>query len=272
MNAGWHRIAAATALSLLTPLALSGQNTPPPAGSLDTPILLRLAPPEGQVSRYTLSAQAEVDSPMTPSSGPVMTMRMHLTQTVLGVEGDLIRFRTTIDSTTTTSAMPGMPVPDLSGSVFTTEFDTRNQVLDVTVVESRQDAADFGPESLFRSSAHFVLPEDEVSPGDTWTRNVPINLPAGPGGSASTEVAMTYTFVSLEGSLATLSFEGPLDMDLDMAGMAVSGTGTITGAMVVDLAAGRFLSQSSRTSLDMNVAGMTMNSTTTTNMELIPDP
>lgn len=271
MNAGWHRIAAATALSLLTPLALSGQNTPPPAGSFDTPILLRLAPPEGQVSRYTLSAQVDVDSPMTPSSGPVMTMRMHQTQTVLGVEEDLIRFRATIDSATTTSAMPGMPVPDLSGSVFTTEFDTRNQVLEVTVVEGR-DAADLDPESLFQSSAHFVLPEDEVSPGDTWTRNVPINLPAGPSGSASTEVAMRYTFVSLEGSLATLSFEGPLDMDLDMAGMAVSGTGTITGAMVVDLAAGRFMSQSSRTSLDMNVAGMTMNSTTTTTMELIPDP
>ncbi len=273
MNAGWHRIAAATALSLLTPLASSGQDTPPSSETLDTPVLLRLAPPEGQVSRYAFSVQAEVDSPMMPSSGPLMTMRMQQTETVLGVENDVIRYRTTIDSATTTSAMPGMNIPDLSGSAFTAEFDTQGRMLGVSDFEGLPEVAGFDPQSLFQSSNHFVFPEQEVSPGDSWTQDASTSMPMGPtGGPTSTEFEMTYTFVSLEGSLATLSFEGPFDMDTDAAGMAVTGSGTMTGTMVVNLAAGRFLSQSSRTSLDMNMAGMTMKSTTTTTSELIPDP
>ena len=274
MNAGWHGIAAATALSLLTPLALSGQDTPPPSGTLDTPILLRLAPPEGQVSRYATSVQTDVDSPMTPSSGPVMTIRIRHTQTVLGVENDVIRFRTTMDSMSTTSAMPGMAdmVPDLAGTTMTVETDTRGRQLGVTSTDGTPDI-NASLDGLLQQSSHFVLPEHEVSPGDSWTQDAPMGLPMGPtGGSMSMEVDMTYTFVSLEGSLATLSFEGPFDMDADMAGMGMTGSGTMTGTMVVDLAEGRFRTQSSRTSLDMNMAGMTMKSTMTTTMELIPDP
>ena len=86
------------------------------------------------------------------------------------------------------------------------------------------------------------------------------------------EVAVTYTFVSLEGSLATLSFEGPIEMEMELAGAGMTATGTMTGTMVVDLAEGRFLSQSSRVSFDMNMAGMTMETNVTTTMELLPDP
>lgn len=265
MNAGWHRIAAATALSLLTPLASSGQ---------DTPVLLRLAPPEGQVSRYAYSVQTEVDSPMTPASGPFMTVRMQQTQTVLGLEDYVIRYRATMDSMTVTSAMPGMTgmLPDFTGGTMTVETDTRGRQLGITSTEGMPDVG-VSLDGLLQQSSHFVLPEHEVSPGDSWTRGAPMNLPMGPtGGSMSMDVEMTYTFVSLEGSLATLSFEGPFDMDADMAGMGMTGSGTMTGTMVVDLAEGRFLSQSSRTSLDMNMAGMAMKSTVTTTMELIPDP
>jgi len=274
MNAGWHGIAAATALSLLTPLASSGQDTPPPSGTLDTPVLLRLAPPEGQVSRYATSMQTDVDSPMTPSSGPVMTIRIHHTQTVLGVEDDVIRIRTTMDSMSTTSAMPGMTdmVPDFTGSTMTVETDTRGRQLGVTGSEGMPDGG-ASLDGFLQQSSHFVLPEHEVSPGDSWTQDAPMSLPMGPtGGPTSMEVEITYTLVSLEGSLATLSFEGPFNMDADMAGMGMTGSGTMAGTMVVDLAEGRFQSQSSRTSLDMNMAGMTMKSTITTTMELIPDP
>ena len=82
MNAGWHRVATAKAISLLTALSLSGQNP-------QAPVLLRMVPPEGQVSRYAMSMQTDVDSPMAPSSGPVMTMRIQQTQTVLGVEDEV---------------------------------------------------------------------------------------------------------------------------------------------------------------------------------------
>lgn len=275
MNAKWHGIAAATALLLLTPLASSAQEAPPPSGTLDPPVLLRLAPPEGQVSRYAFSMQSDVDGPMMPSSGPFMTMGMQSTQTVLGVDDDVIRLRMTIDSMTTTFAMPGMAdmLPDLTGSTTTVETDTRGRQLGITDTDGMPDAGVGLLDGFSQQSSHFVLPEHEVSPGDSWTQDAPMGLPMGPtGGSMSMEVEMTYTFVSLEGSLATLSFEGPFDMDADMAGMGMTGSGTMTGTMVVDLAEGRFQSQSSRVSLDMNMAGMTMKSTNTITTELIPDP
>ncbi len=273
MKSAWCMVVAAAALMLSTPLASHGQDPPAPAAPLDTPILLRLAPPEGQVSRYAHSTQAEVESPMMPAS-PVMTMRTHQTQTVLGVGNDVIRFRTTIDSVSTTmpTTVPGMDMPDYSGSVFTTVMDTRGGSVGVISTEGLPQVAGFDPASIMRESSHFVLPEEEVSPGDSWTVAAPMSLPMGPAGSMSIEVTMTYTFVSLEGSLATLSFEGPMDMDLDMGAGGMTATGTTTGNMVVDLAEGRFRSQSSRASLDMSMAGMAMTTNLTTTMELLPDP
>ena len=272
MKSGWWIVAAAT-LVLSTPLASYAQDPPAPAVPLDTPILLRLAPSEGQVSRYAQTTQAEVENPMMPST-PVMSMRTHQTQTVLGVADEVIRLRTAIDSASTTMAMapPGTDMPDFSGSVLTTEMDTRGRILGVISTEGMPDVAGFSPESLFREASYFVFPEEEVSPGDSWTQNAPMSLPMGAVGAMSMEVEVTYTFVSLEGSLATLSFEGPIDMQLDAGVGGMTATGTMTGTMVVDLAEGRFQSQSTRASFDMSMAGMTMETNVTTTMELLPDP
>lgn len=267
MKPGWCMVAAAAALSFSTPLASNAQSPPIPGVPLDTPILLRLAPPEGQVSRYDYTMQAEMESPMMPTSAdPFMTMRLQQTHTVLSVENQVIRFRATIDSTATTMAMavPGMDMPDFSGSAFTAEMDTRGRVL--------PNVAGFNPEGIIQASSHFVFPEEEVSPGDSWTLEAPMSLQMGPAGSMSVEVATTYTFVSLEGSLATLSFEGPIDMELDAGGTGMTATGATTGTLVADLTEGRFLSQSSRTSLEVSAAGMEMTMNSTTTMELIPDP
>lgn len=271
MKPRWCMAAAAAALLFSSPLASYGQDPPTPAEPFGTPILLRLAPPEGQVSRYAHSTQAEVENPMMPSS-PVMTMRTYQTQTVVGVVDEVIRLRTTIDSTSTAMPMPvpGMEMPDFSGSVLTTEMDTRGRVLGVVDAEGLPDVPGFNPENLFREAGYFVFPEEEVSPGDSWTMDAPMSLPMGPGGSMSMEVAMTYTFVSLESSVATVSFEGPIDMQLDAGGAGMTATGTMTGTMVVDLAESRFRSQSTRASFDMNMAGMTMETNVTTTMELIP--
>lgn len=270
MNGRWYGVATATALSLLSAPAVAGQ-------SPQAPVLLRLAPPEGQVSRYSFTVETEMDNPMMPSTGPLMTMRFVQTQTVLGVEDEVIRYRTTIDSTTMTTAMPGMDMlPDFAGSSITAEIDTRGRPLGVMDAEGLPDAPGINVESFlqgfFSESSPFALPEEEVSPGHSWTHDAPINLPMGLGGSAAAAVATTYTFVSLEGSLATLSFEGPLDMEMDMAGMGVTATGTMTGTMVVDLAEGRYQSHSSQVSLDMDMGAMTMKSTTTSTMELLPAP
>lgn len=273
MKSAWCMAAAAAAFLFSTPVASFGQDPPTPAEPLDTPILLRLAPPEGRVSRYAHSTQAEVESPMMPSS-PVMTMRTYQTQAVVGVADGAIRLRTTIDSTSTAMPVPGMEMPDFSGITITTEMDTRGRVLGVIDTDGMPAIAGFNPEDLLQQSSSFVLPEEEVSPGDSWTQDVPMELPMGPGGSMSMGIVTTYTFVGLDGSLATLSFEGPIEMEMEMevAGGGMTATGTMSGTMVVDLAEGRFRSQSTRASFDMNMAGMTMETNVTTTMELLPDP
>lgn len=273
MKSRWCMAAAAAALMLSTPLASYAQDPPAPAVPLDTPILLRLMPPEGQVSRYAFSTQAAMENPMMPSS-PLMTMRIHQTQTVLGVADEVIQFRTTIDSASTTMAtpVPGMDMPDLSGSVLTTEMDTRGRMLGVIGTEGMPEVSGFDPASMMQESSHFVFPEEEVSPGDSWVLDAPMSLPMGPVGTMAAEAEMTYTFVSLEGSLATLSFEGPITMDIDVGVGGMTATGTTTGTMAVDLAEGRFRSQSSETSLAMSMVGMTMNMNMTFTFELIPDP
>ena len=275
MKSAWCLAAATAALLFSTPLASYAQDPPTPAVPLDTPILLRLTPPEGRVSRYAHSTQAEVENSMMPSS-TVMTMRTYQTQTVVGVADEVIRLRTTIDSTSTTMPMPvpGMEMPDFSGITITTEMDTRGRVLGVIDTDGMPAIAGFSPEDLLQQSSSFVLPEEEVSPGDSWTQDVPMELPMGPGGSMSMGIVTTYTFVGLDGSLATLSFEGPIEMEMAMevAGGGMTVTGTMTGTMVVDLAEGQFQSQSTRASFDMNMAGMTMQTSVTTTMELLPDP
>ena len=275
MKSGWRGAAAATTLSLATALASCGPPPAMPPVHLRGPLLLRLVPPEGQVSRYAYSMETNMENPMMPSTGPLMTMRFHQTQTVLSVEHEVIRSRGTIDSTATTMAMamPGMDIfPDFSGSVFTTEMDTRGGLLGVVDTEGLPVDAGVSLESMFEESNYFVLPEEEASPGDSWTLDAPMSLPMEPDGTVSMDVELTYSFVSLEGSLATLSFEGPIDMNLDVGGMGMSGSGTMTGPTVVDLGKGRFESQTTWTNLDMSMGGMTMKMSSTTTLELLPDP
>ncbi|WP_419165062.1 DUF6263 family protein [Candidatus Palauibacter sp.] len=170
-------------------------------------------------------------------------------------------------------AMPGMDdLPDLSGSAFTFDMDTRGGMLRFIETEGLPDDAGLSLESMFGESNYYVLPEEEVGPGDSWTLDAPMSLPMGPDGTVSMDVELVYTFVSLEGSRATLSFEGPIDMNLDVGGVGMSGSGTMTGTTVVNLAEGRYQSQTSRMNLDMSMAGMTMKSNSTTTLELMPDP
>ena len=277
MTPGSRGRAAATTLCLSVVLGACGPPPNVPAIPRDGPILLRLVPPESQVSRYAYSVETNAESPMMPSTGPVMTMYFQFTQTVLSVDDEIVRVRGTVDSTDVTMAMP-MPgmgdLPDFSGSVLTSEMDTRGRMLGLIESEGLPDLPDeagVSLETMFGASDYFVLPEEAVSPGDTWTIDAPVGLPMGPG-EMSMNMEFNYTFTSLEGSLATISFEGPIDMSVDMEGMGMSGSGTMTGTTVVDLAEGRYRSQTTDMSLDMSVAGMTMKTGTTTTLELLPDP
>ncbi|MXW55271.1 MAG: hypothetical protein F4Z33_03775 [Gemmatimonadales bacterium] len=278
MTSRWRRFAAATTLSFAAVLTSCGPSPAIRAIPLEAPLLLRMAPPEGQVSRYAFSMETSIESPMMPSTAdPLATMAWQQVQTVLSADDGVFRIRGAVDSASTTldfgMPMPGMDdlLPDLSGVSFTVDMDPRGSVLRVVESEGIPEGAGVSVESMLQGAGHSVLPEAEVSPGDSWMVETPIEMPMGTGGTMSLDMEFTYTFVSLADGLATLSFEGPMDMDMDMQGMAMTGSGTLSGTLVVDLVEGRYVSQTSRQNMEMGVAGTSMTVNTTTTLELMPD-
>lgn len=249
--------AAALAFALATPLFAQS-------------VLLRLNPAEGLVSRYVVSTETYMDNPMISLDGPLMTAEMFQTHTVLSVAGDVVELRTVTDSTNVTSAMPGAPIPDLDGTAYTIKFDSRGRIVEMT------DIGDLSPESqamveqIGGAGFGVQLPEDAVSPGDTWTANINLDVPAGMGSSMALDMDITYTLVSVDGDLAKVSFEGPITMSGGAGGMTMDGTGGLSGTVVLDVAKGRVQDTESQMSLDISVAGMTMSMDTNNTMRLIP--
>lgn len=256
-TAGMSALAAAM-LALASPPSLSAQAT-----------LLRMNPPEGQVSRYTFSMEATMENPMMPSTDPVFTFRGHQTQTVVSATDGVIRVRATLDSVAVTSAMGADQMPDLTGSVFTTEMDARGRVLRVIDTEGLPDDGALMLGEMFENPNYMLLPEGPVAPGDTWINAGTVGLPLGDA-AMDTSSEFSFTFESLEGDLATLAFEGPMEVSLDMGGMGVEASGTMSGSVVIDLEAGRYHSQEMRMKVDMNAGGMAMSMETVTTLTLVP--
>ena len=276
MNARWRGIAAATTLTLAAALTSCGPAPAIRAIPLEGPLLLRMAPPEGQVSRYAFSMETSMESPMMPSTGdPLITLTWQQIQTVLSVDDEAIRVRGTVDSASTTMgmSMPGMGdlLPDFSEMSFTFDMDPRGSVLRVVESEGLPEDAGVSVESIVQGVGYSVLPEGEVSPGDSWTLETPIEIPMGTGGTMSMDMEFTYTFVSLDAGVATLSFDGPMDMNMAFEGMAMDGSGTLSGTLVVDLVEGRYVRQTGTQSIDMSAAGMSMKVNSATTLELLPD-
>lgn len=248
----------AAAVALAFALPLSGQT------------LLRLAPPEGQVSRYTFSMELNMENPMMPP-GPAITLRAHLTQTILSATEEGIRAGAVIDSSSMTSLIPGANPVDLSGSAFAIEMDPRGRLRNVVADEAADsEAQDFG-EPLFEGTNFFWLPEAEVATGDSWTETVPVPMAVG-GPAQITDVELAYTLSSLDDGRATIAFSGSVEASVDMGGMPASVSGELSGSMIVDLAEGRYVLQESLTKLEMAAGGMAMPLETTTRFELVTDP
>lgn len=233
-------------------------------------VLLRLAPDEGLVSRYVLEMENYMNAPMMSSDQPMMVGEIHTTQTVVGVEGDVVEYRVVTDSADMRSpAMPMMDqqMPDLTGQVQTMKMDTRGRLVeipgaDTLSAETRQIMSRMNGFGL-------ELPENEVSPGDTWTATIETDQPAGAGGAMNMRMDITYTLTSVSGDLATIDFEGPLTMSGSQGGMAMDGSGTMSGTMVFDVARGRLASTDTQMEFDMGMQGMTMTMSQTMNMRLI---
>lgn len=238
-------------------------------------VLLRLNPPVGQVSRYETTMEINMDMPGMPTGGPFMTAVMQTTQTVIGVEGDVIELTILTDSSRIeTPAMPMMAsqMPVQTGQTQTMKITTRGRTVSMDVAGASPEVQD-----LLRQlgGLNFELPENEVSPGDTWVAEMSVDVPGMPGGGAiSMDMILTYTLVSVTSSggaqIATVSYEGPIAISGD-AGIGMQGNGTSSGTFVFDLTAGRINSVDTEMSMSMDVAaaGFTVQQSATTAMRLI---
>ena len=257
MNSTWTRtinrgLVAAAALSALAfAIPLSGQT------------LLRLAPPEGQVSRYVIESETSV-------AGSVMsTQQIYRTETIASVAGDVIEIQAVVDSSTSTEAMPGMGGPDLSGMSYTFGVDARYRVSGLT------DAGTLSPDeeaavSAMLGSSFFELPEGEVSPGDSWSGQVTSEIPAAGGSTLTMETEMTYTLVSVDGDLAEISLEGTITMSGNAGGMPIDGGGGVSGNAVFDTGRSQLHSHESVMTVDLSMGGMPMSMQTSTTRGVIP--
>jgi len=202
-----------------------------------------------------------------------MVGQIYTTQTVLGVEGEVVEYETVTDSADI--QMPAMPmlagqVPDLTGQIQRMKMDTRGRVVEMDMEdipeESRQFASQMGGMGL-------QLPEDEVSPGDTWNARIDSDAPGMPGGGEMSMIMeMTFTLVEVAQSggsrLATISYQGPIVMSGNGGGAGIEANGTTSGTIVFDVGRGRIHSNEMTMSIDMNAGGMAMSMNQTVNMRL----
>lgn len=225
-------------------------------------VLLRLAPESGLQSRYVMGMETHVESAMMPSTGgPFMIGTVHSTQTVLGVEGDVVEYEMRTDSARIET--PGMPMlqnqmPDQTGQTMTMKMDTRGRLVSFgegLPPEMQAMAGQLGGMRL-------ELPEGPVSPGDSWDASIATEIPGIPGGSGAMEMAMTYTLTEVASAggsrFATISFSGPVSMSGQGGGVGMDAGGDVTGTMVIDVTKGRLASSEMTMTMDMNISGMTM--------------
>lgn len=247
-NATGAPLAAVVLVALVPLVPLSGQS-----------VLLRLAPEEGQVSRYEMRMRSDMEAPMMPASEePFMVAEISSTQTVTAVDGDVREYEVVTDSARfDTPAMPALAanMPDLTGQTQTMRMDVRGQVVGFEVSE---DVPAQVRQAMSRMGGGFgiELPEEPVSPGDSWQGTQEMDMSGVPGQAMAMKMDVTYTLESVDGEVAVISYAGPVTMDGPDTGMQVSGR--VSGTMSLDFAVGRLVESDMEMTMDMSIQGQTM--------------
>ena len=256
----------------------------------DESVLLRVAPPVGQVSHYRVVTESRTQSPGGEAVLFEMRQEMYLTHAVARVLGDTCELDVVIDSTRTET--PGVPemaamLPDMSGLRQRVTVTTGGTVLATATVDSTV------PEMLrpFLSDLQQVvpglsvdLPKEPVRAGETWTATHRANVTVG-NVPVATRTEFQYELTSIarrDGALvATIGFEGTVESE----GSGESGgpapragamSGTVSGSFDLDLTAGRVVRLSSTTQFDGEMPDPTLGEpmqismTTTQTMDLLP--
>lgn len=233
-------------------------------------VLLRLDPEQGQVSRYVMDMETFMEAPMMSSDQPFMVAQVYTTQTVAAVEGDVITYTMVTDSANfETPAMPMMQqnMPDMAGEIHTMKMDTRGRVVEL----NDEDLPPEAQQMLNQMGTGFgmQLPENEVSPGDTWTARFEMGAPGAPGADMEMMIEVTYTLVSVSSGLASIAFEGPVSISGGQGAQGMDASGTMSGSLVFDVDAGRMNSTETEMQMQMNAGGMNMSMNQSMNMRLI---
>jgi len=233
-----------------------------------------MRPEEGLVSKYVMNMEVNMDMPMMSSDKPFMTSSVYTTQTVVGVEGDVVEYSMVTDSANIeTPAMPAAQgqIPDQTGQTQTMRIDTRGRIVDMGAEDASPEVQEIMGQI---GGMGLELPEKAVSPGDTWTATIDFGVPGMPGGGElSMQMEMTYTLTDVSSAggtpFATITFGGPVVMSGEGGGMGMDANGTSSGTLVFDVAKGRVASTDMTMSLDMNAGGMAMSMNQRMTMTLI---
>lgn len=263
MRARILNAAAVMPLLLMTAVPALGQS-----------VLLRLNPESGLVTRYVTGMETLMDSPMMSSDEPFMIGQIWTTQTVLSVEGDIVEYEMVTDSANLES--PAMPMiqsqmPDMSGQVQTIKMDTRGHLVEMDLTDVPEEAHQVVNQM---GGMGLQLPENEVSPGDSWDANIDYDMPGMPGGGEmAMSMQMTYTLTDVSSSggsrMATISFEGPIVMSGGQGGVGMQASGTTSGTIVFDVTRGRMTANQMTMVIDMDAGGMAMSMTQSVDMRLV---
>lgn len=246
------------------------------------PVVLRLAPEPGLVSRYVTEVEARVEGEavpgMTPGE-PVMTGRIFVTQTVAEADGDVRAYEIVIDSAGfEMPSMPGMAgaMPDLSGIRQTLRMSTRGEVLEMTVEGEGLPA---GMEETVNQvggvagAASLRLPEGPVGVGETWNAQHSMEIPGGPTGSLSMDIEVTYRLERVEergeSRLAFLTAEGPMTLSSANPAAGPEVSGFQSGTIVIDVGLGRVHESVMEMRMELAMGGMEITSIQNVSMRLI---
>ncbi|MEX0690763.1 MAG: hypothetical protein WD934_10055 [Gemmatimonadales bacterium] len=247
-----------TMVALALPAALSAQQT-----------ILRLAPPQGQVSRYRIEMSTQIDMAMASIEARSF---MELTSRVTAAQGEERTVETVVDSFRIDSpSMPMPEMPSLIGSSTTVRMNTRGEVLETTYSDEGLTETFGGVAGAAGQGfpAGIRLPEQPVAVGHQWNDSNTVQTDAGPMGEATVTSRMRYTLERLftrEGArIALVAIQGTMTQ----AAGAMAADGTMQGSMEFDLDAGRWVTNRMTIEMKMNV-GTEATMTITTNARLLP--
>lgn len=251
-----RRVHALALFILLASAGCGGPSSPSVPGP-DAGVLLRLDPPLGQVSQYSMVSETvmELEGLAMMGSGMEFTQTMFITQEVVEKEGDLLTLTYTIDSLDVDA--PGMmaslgsmmdQVVGVSASMVMTN---RGEFESTDVVEETLPA---GMESAFKAMHEGMkglslgFPEGPVEPAETWTVPVSAVIPFGGMGEMLQEGQMVFTLDATEvrddGRYALMSFHGTQNQTMGSdpsapVAIGMDATGEATGSVEVSLDEGR---------------------------------